>query len=185
MTEMASTVCAKRADGKSGVGLPLIGKKVRLQHQEVQICSESQALGYWFDGEIKPLNLQDGWFATNDKGALIDGEYCILGRLDNLFFSGGEGIQPEDIERVINSHPQVKQSFVIPIADVEFGQRPVAVIELSEITLADLQLWLRTKLARFQYPVAFYLLADELKQGGIKVSRQQVKLWVNKQKNSE
>ncbi len=184
MTEMASTVCAKRADGKAGVGLPLAGKKIRLQHQEVQISSDSQALGYWFDGEIKPLNLQDGWFATNDKGAFIDGEYCILGRLDNLFFSGGEGIQPEDIEKVINMHPQVQQSFIIPITDVEFGQRPVAVIEVSESALAELKLWLKTKLATFQYPVSFYLLTDELKQGGIKVSRERVKQWVQKQQSS-
>ncbi|MEX0422235.1 o-succinylbenzoate--CoA ligase [Providencia rettgeri] len=179
MTEMASTVCAKRADGKKGVGLPLKGKQVRLVDDEIQIQSDSQALGYWFDGQIHPLNCLDNWFKTNDKGAFIDGEYQIVGRLDNLFISGGECVQPEDIESVINSHPDVSQSFIIPIDDVQFGQRPVAVIEANEsVDLNQLADWLKDKLAPYQYPMAFYYLDPELKAGGIKVSRQQVKKWL-------
>lgn len=179
MTEMASTVCAKRADGKRGVGLPLKGKQIRIVADEVQVKSTSQALGYWFDGKISPLNCIDGWFKTNDKGAFIDGEYQILGRLDNLFISGGECVQPEDIEAVINSHPNVSQSFIIPIDDTEFGQRPVAVVECdSDLPLSELSVWLKDKLAPYQYPKSFYQLEPSLKSGGIKVSRQQVKNWV-------
>ena len=179
MTEMASTVCAKRADGKKGVGLPLKGKQIRLVGGEIQIQSDSQALGYWFDGQIHPLNCLDNWFKTNDKGAFIDGEYQILGRLDNLFISGGECVQPEDIESVINSYPDISQSFIIPIDDVQFGQRPVAVIEANEsVGLHQLADWLKDKLAPYQYPMALYYLDPELKAGGIKVSRQQVKKWL-------
>ncbi|WPA90928.1 o-succinylbenzoate--CoA ligase [Providencia zhijiangensis] len=179
MTEMASTVCAKRTDGKKGVGLPLTGKQVRLVDDEIQIQSDSQSLGYWFDGQLHPLNLVDGWFKTNDKGAFIDGEYQVLGRLDNLFISGGECVQPEDIEAVINAHPDVHQSFIVPVDDVQFGQRPVAVIEANEsIDLNMLADWLKDKLAPYQFPMAFYRLDPELKAGGIKVSRQQVKQWV-------
>lgn len=179
MTEMASTVCAKRTDGKKGVGLALMGKQVRLVDDEIQIQSDSQSLGYWFDGELHPLNLVDGWFKTNDKGAFIDGEYQVLGRLDNLFISGGECVQPEDIEAVINAHPDVHQSFIVPVDDVQFGQRPVAVIDADEsIDLNILADWLKDKLAPYQFPMAFYRLVPELKAGGIKVSRQQVKQWV-------
>lgn len=179
MTEMASTVCAKRSDGKRGVGLPLKGKQVRIVSDEIQIQSTSQALGYWFDGSIKPLNCIDGWFKTSDKGAFIDGEYQILGRLDNLFISGGECVQPEDIEAVMNSHLGVSQSFIIPIDDLEFGQRPVAVVECDpDLSLGELSVWLKDKLAPYQYPTRFYPLDGALKSGGIKVSRQQVKEWV-------
>ncbi|CAG9423090.1 o-succinylbenzoate--CoA ligase [Providencia alcalifaciens] len=186
MTEMASTVCAKRTDGKKGVGLPLTGKQVRLVDNEIQIQSDSQSLGYWFDGQLHPLNLVNGWFKTNDKGAFIDGEYQILGRLDNLFISGGECVQPEDIEAVINAHPDVHQSFIVPVDDVQFGQRPVAVIEANEsIDLNMLADWLKDKLAPYQFPMAFYRLDPKLKAGGIKVSRQQVKQWVQVQIDSK
>lgn len=186
MTEMASTVCAKRADGKKGVGQPLMGKNLRIVDDEIQIQSQSQAIGYWFDGEIKPLNTIEGWFKTNDKGAYIDHEYQILGRLDNLFISGGECVQPEDIEAVINTHPAVSQSFIIPIDDIEFGQRAVAVIEtIDGIELDNIACWLRNKLTPYQYPVNFYLLMDELKSSSIKVSRQHVKNWVLQQTKSD
>ncbi|MEQ5041749.1 o-succinylbenzoate--CoA ligase [Providencia manganoxydans] len=182
MTEMASTVCAKRADGRKGVGQPLSGKQVRLVDNEIQIKSHSQALGYWFDGKIKPLNTLEGWLKTNDKGAYIDGEYQVLGRLDNLFISGGECVQPEDIEAVINSHPAVKQSFIIPIDDKEFGQRGVAVVDVSETQiLSEIADWLKDKLTPYQFPVHFYRLESQLKSSGIKVSRKQVRDWVYNQ----
>ncbi|EOY8496292.1 TPA: o-succinylbenzoate--CoA ligase [Providencia stuartii] len=182
MTEMASTVCAKRADGKKGVGLPLKGKQLRLVEGEIQVRSQSQAMGYWFDGKMMPLKTIEGWFKTNDRGAYIDDEYHVIGRLDNLFISGGECVQPEDIEAVINNHPAVSQSFIIPIDDVEFGQRPVAVIEFSDkCELDTIQGWLKGKLAPFQYPAHFFLLENSLKGSGIKVSRQQVKNWVLQQ----
>ncbi|AOM40607.1 o-succinylbenzoate--CoA ligase [Xenorhabdus hominickii] len=182
LTEMASTVCVKRADGLSGVGMPLPGKFIRLVDEEIQIRADSIASGYWFDGKLKPLTNKEGWFSTRDRGVFEQGELCILGRLDNQFFSGGEGVQPEDIEQVINLHSQIEQNFIVPIPDIEFGYRPVAVIqtqcpELTE-TLAD---WLSGKLAAFQIPIACYLLPPQMSNGGIKISRQQVKQWVAEQ----
>ncbi|VEI73085.1 2-succinylbenzoate--CoA ligase [Serratia fonticola] len=47
LTELASTVCAKRADELPGVGAPLSGREIRLVDQEVWIRSTSLALGYW------------------------------------------------------------------------------------------------------------------------------------------
>ncbi|MGA6364123.1 MULTISPECIES: o-succinylbenzoate--CoA ligase [Proteus] len=182
MTEMASTVCAKRADGKAGVGLPLQGKEVRLVDDELQIMSDSVALGYWFDGKLKPLSLTaDGWYSTRDKGGFIAGEWCVLGRLDNLFFSAGEGIQPEDIEKILNTHPSVSQSFVVPIDDAEFGQRPVAVVDSDIEIINQLPQWYHSRLAGFQRPVACLQLPENLKNGGIKISRKQVQEWVKGQ----
>lgn len=182
MTEMASTVCAKRADGKAGVGLPLTGKHVRVVENEIQILSNSIALGYWFDGELKPLALtSDGWYATRDKGCFLADEWCVLGRLDNLFFSAGEGIQPEDIEKILNTHPQVSQSFVVPIDDAEFGHRPVAVVDSDIETVALLPQWYHSRLAGFQRPIACLQLPENLKNGGIKISRKQVQEWIKKQ----
>ncbi len=67
------------------------------------------AAGYWRDGALLPLVNEQGWFATRDRGEWHDGRLTILGRMDNLFFSGGEGIQPEALERVIVTHPQVSR----------------------------------------------------------------------------
>lgn len=182
LTESASTVCAKRADGLPGVGIALQGRQVKLVESEVWVKAACLATGYWRQGQLQPLTDSEGWFHTRDRGEWQQGELRILGRLDNLFFSGGEGIQPEDIERVLLQYPGVQQAFVIPAADTEFGHRPVAVIDADEaVDDAVLASWLAPQLAVFQRPVAFYRLPAELKNGGIKVSRRSVFDFVAKQ----
>ena len=181
LTELASTVCAKRADGLPDVGEALPGREVKIVDQEVWIRADSLASGYWKAGVVVPLVNSQGWFATRDRGVLNGPRLTLIGRLDNLFFSGGEGIQPEEVERVIAAHPAVKQVFVVPIDDVEFGQRPVAVVEADEdFDLSLLSEWLPGKVARFQQPVRWLRLPDEFKQGGIKISRVQLRLWVKR-----
>ncbi|HEI8866440.1 TPA: o-succinylbenzoate--CoA ligase [Serratia odorifera] len=178
LTELASTVCAKRADALPGVGLPLAGREIRLVEGEVWIRAQSLALGYWRNGALHPLVDRQGWFHTRDRGVMEQGELRILGRLDNLFFCGGEGVQPEDVERIFAEHPQISQVFVVPVDDAEFGQRPVAVVEAEgELTLDALLAWSQARLANFQRPVALLRLPKALKNGGIKVARRQVQEW--------
>ncbi|MEJ8322273.1 o-succinylbenzoate--CoA ligase [Kosakonia sacchari] len=180
LTEFASTVCAKEADGQPDVGYALPGREVKIVGEEVWLRAASMASGYWCNGELLPLVNGEGWFATRDRGELSDGRLTIHGRLDNLFFSGGEGIQPEEVERVIARHPQVQQVLVVPVDDAEFGQRPVAVVECAGDVNADaLSQWVADKLARFQQPVRWLMLPAALKNGGIKISRRAVQQWVS------
>ncbi|HAS1031454.1 TPA: o-succinylbenzoate--CoA ligase [Enterobacter cloacae] len=182
LTEFASTVCAKEADGEPDVGSALPGREVQVVNGEVWIKAQSMASGYWRDGALLPLTNSEGWFATRDRGELHDGRLTILGRMDNLFFSGGEGIQPESLERIIATHPHISQVFIVPLNDAEFGQRPVAVVECEPGTdIARLPEWVQGKLARFEQPVHWLVLPAELKNGGIKISRQALKQWVNAQ----
>jgi O-succinylbenzoic acid--CoA ligase len=179
MTETASTVAAKRADASAGVGMPLAGKDVRISDEEILIRADSLAAGYWKNGSLMPLTDADGWLHTRDRGGWHAGELFIAGRLDNLFFSGGEGIQPEDIEKVLVSHPQVSQAFVVPVADEQFGHRPVAVLDAQAgLVYAELNLWLSRKLPHFQLPVAYHALPETLAQGGIKISRLRIRQWI-------
>ena len=180
LTEAASTVCAKRADGQPDVGAALPEREVKIVDGEVWLRSASLASGYWRNRTIIPLLNQDGWFATRDRGEIRDGRLTVLGRIDNLFFSAGEGIQPEEVERVIATHPQVNQVFVVPLADSEFGHRPVAIVEgEADLDLNCLAVWVSDKLARFQQPVRWLALPPRFKNGGIKISRRALQQWVN------
>jgi O-succinylbenzoic acid--CoA ligase len=130
-----------------------------------------------------PLVNDEGWFATRDRGEMYHGNLRVIGRFDNLFFSGGEGIQPEEVERVIARHPAVTQVFIVPVDDIEFGQRPVAVVDAeSPLNFSELSAWVKDKLAGFQQPCRWLLLPEKMKGTGIKVSRHQLALWVNAHK---
>jgi O-succinylbenzoic acid--CoA ligase len=149
LTEFASTVCGKEADGAPDVGQPLPGRALKIVEGEVWLRADSMAAGYWRDGGVLPLVNEQGWFATRDRGELREGKLTLLGRMDNLFFSGGEGIQPEEVERVLLAHPQIQQAFIVPLDDAEFGQRPVAVVECdAQCDVTALAVW-----ARISWPV--------------------------------
>lgn len=180
LTEFASTVCAREADGGDDVGTPLPGRELKLVEGEIWLRAQSMAAGYWRDGELLPLINAEGWFATRDRGELRDGKLHIIGRMDNLFFSGGEGIQPEEVERVIVTHPAVSQVFIVPVDDVEFGQRPVAVVDAENTCdFTELACWAKDKLAGFQQPRHWLRLPETMKNSGIKVSRHQLRQWVD------
>lgn len=180
MTEFASTVCGKRANSSPGVGKPLPGRELRLVDGEVWLRGSSMAAGYWQQGRLVRFTDDDGWFHSRDRGRFIDDELYIIGRLDNLFFCGGEGVQPEDIERVLATHASVRQAFVVPVPDEEFGQRPVAVVD-CDIPHTELRRWLEPQLAPWQRPVAYLSLPETLDSGGIKIARSQITDWAASQ----
>ena len=179
MTEMASTVTAKRANASAGVGAVLPHREVMLQDGEVWVKGETLCLGYYRNKTVFPVSEQ-AWFATKDLGHWQDEELHITGRADNMFISGGENVQPEDIERVLLAHPQISQAFVLPIDDAEFGQRPVAIVALSPDSTPyreQLVAYMQTQVAAYRRPVAYYLLPQDV-AGGIKVSRAQLAQWL-------
>lgn len=90
LTEFASTVCAKAADGAADVGEPLPGREVKIVAGEIWLRASSMAAGYWRDGQLLPLTNDEGWFATRDRGELHNGRLTVVGRLDNLFLAAAK-----------------------------------------------------------------------------------------------
>lgn len=181
MTEMASTICAVEAE-LGNVGLPLKYREVKIEQSEIWVKGKPLALGYWQkNGQIRPLVNAEGWFATQDRGEWNNKKQLVIkGRLDNMFISGGENIQPEEIEQIIFRSNLVEQVFVLPIDDNEFGQRPIAVVQFKQPNLVQevnkLKNWLSDKLEKFKHPIAYYFLDIEQyqTQEAIKISRKQL-----------
>ncbi|WGE36740.1 o-succinylbenzoate--CoA ligase [Actinobacillus genomosp. 1] len=186
MTEMASTICAVENE-LDNVGYPLKGREVKLVENEIWVKGSGLALGaLQKNGEIRPLVNQAGWLQTKDRGEWNSvGKLVVKGRLDNMFISGGENIQPEDVEKVIYQSGMVNQVFILPVEDAEFGQRPVAVLQFTQsdfaANCANLTAWLSDKLEKFKQPIAYYPLdlVQTQQQGGIKVSRAKLQSVLN------
>ncbi len=75
----------------------------------------------------------DGWFATGDL-ARIDprGNLYITGRAKDLIKSGGEWINPAEIEAVVGANPDVALVAVIGRTDPKWGERPILLVEMQE-----------------------------------------------------
>lgn len=175
LSEMGSQVCTAIPAQPGLVGKPLPGREVKIENGEICVRGDTLFLGYDAAHGIEPARDADGWFHTRDKGWLTEqGELIVEGRLDNLFISGGENIQPEAIEQQLVNHPAVAQALVVPVCDEEWGARPACFIDwLAEpCPYAELEAWLRQRLPGFMVPDCW--LAWPAQGGALKPSR---RLW--------
>lgn len=181
LTEAASTVTAKSIDDHYSAGFVLPKRDVKLQGSRILIGGETLASGYYNQGKLTPI-ARNGWFDSKDLGEWQGRELTIIGRADNQFISGGENIHCEEIESVLNQLESVRQAFVIPIEDSEFGHRPVAVLDCHTMpTTSQIEPLLKSQLSRFKWPIAYHKMPNELLTSGIKVSRIQIKQWLTGQ----
>lgn len=73
---------------------------------------------------------EEGYFNTGDLAKIDEqGNLTICGRSKDLIKSGGEWINPAEIEEIVGSLPEVAQVAVIGRADEKWGERPVLIVE--------------------------------------------------------
>ena len=114
-------------------------------------------------GDDEPAVDADGWFDTGDL-AVIDetGNVSITGRAKDLIKSGGEWINPGEIEAIVGALPEVAQAAVVGRAHDKWGERPILVIEPrkgAEISDETVLAALRARVARWWLPDAIVRVA--------------------------
>jgi o-succinylbenzoate---CoA ligase len=164
LTEMASQVTTT----SPGAALEELNTAGRvLPHREVSVSREGEILvrgETLFTGYVKGERIDRpvdaaGWFHTGDLGGLDeDGHLWVKGRQDNMFVSGGENVQPEEIEEALCRLQGVEEAVVVPISDEEFGARPVAFVRVTGGAPEPgvLSRALESSLPRFKIPVSFH-----------------------------
>ena len=84
-------------------------------------------------GASAPALDADGWFDTGDLANIDEtGALTIAGRSKDLIKSGGEWINPGEIEEIVGGMEGVALAAVIARADAKWGERPVLVVELRK-----------------------------------------------------
>ncbi len=149
MTETCSFIAI------DGVVAP--GRTVTLIDGEIGIAGPTLFQGY-LENHALHLPLQNGYFLTKDLGCWKDERLSYKGRKDRLFISGGENIQPEEIEAILTQLTRGKAR-VIPIECPEFGMRPFAFLEYPDALCIKK---LRSLLPQFKVPVGFQPLLEPL-----------------------
>jgi acyl-CoA synthetase (AMP-forming)/AMP-acid ligase II len=81
----------------------------------------------------------DGWFPTGDLARIDkDGNLAVVGRAKDLIKSGGEWINPAEIEALVGAHPEVSLAAVIGRSDPKWGERPILLVEIrGNKTISD------------------------------------------------
>lgn len=108
-------------------------------------------------GEAAPATDANGWFPTGDLARIgLDGNLIITGRAKDLIKSGGEWINPAEIEAIVGALPDVSLAAVIGRPDAKWGERPILLVELRD----DRKLSDETLLAPLKDKVAPWWIPD-------------------------
>ncbi len=182
-TEMASQITTTQPDDSldhlltSGRILPF--RKLSIADDgEILVKGQTLCKGYVEGHTFRDVRNSEGWFHSGDMGKLDEKQYLIIkGRLDNMFISGGENIQPEEIEQYLKQIDNIAEAVVVPIPDPEFGMRPVAFLEGSEgsYNIPEIREFLAKHLPGFKIPDRFLPFPDTLSNRSMKINRKKLK----------
>ncbi|MCX6151713.1 MAG: o-succinylbenzoate--CoA ligase [Ignavibacteriales bacterium] len=157
------------------------------QTGEIVVCGNSVMQGYWNDPEETNKRSINNEYFTSDIGYLdSDGYLYIDSRRDDIIISGGENINPTEIEQEIFKYPNVREVCVVGLKDNEWGQIVAAAIvpiTPEKILSADLLKFLKCKLAGFKLPKQFLVLQQLPKTQLGKIKREEVRLLFEDNKN--
>lgn len=110
----------------------------------------------------RSVHLEPGVYTYGDLGYVDEDGYLFLtGRAQDVICSGGVNIHPAEVEAVLLAHPAVRDAAVLGVADEEFGERVLAVVELAgQVTVPELRRHCRTRLAGFKVPAQWRLVEE-------------------------
>jgi acetyl-CoA synthetase len=124
-------------------------------------------LGYFNDPEATAGKFKDGWACSGDTGYRdADGYLWFRGRKDDVIGSAGYRIGPTEVEESLIKHPAVALAAVVGSPDELRGAIVKAFVKLapgytaSESLAAELQQFVKSRLAAHEYPREVEFVAD-------------------------
>ena len=123
--------------------------------------------GYWERPDATAAAFAaGGWLRSGDLARQDeDGYYYVVGRIKDMFISGGENVYPVEVENVLAAHPAVAEAEVVAVADEKWGEVGHAFLRLhaqAERPEADaLRSFCRERLAAYKVPKRFVIVVGD------------------------
>lgn len=158
----------------TSIGRPLEDVDVRIVDEEDREVPQGQVgelvaqgarvmKGYWGQQAETQDTIRGGWLHTGDLAYQDEDGYIYLaGRARDFIKRGGEMISPEEVERVLTSHPGVEEAAVIGVPDVDWGERVRAIVVRrgEKVTADELIEYCRQRLAGFKRPESVVFVVE-------------------------
>ena len=134
--------------------------------------------GYWNMPSETANALRDGWLYTGDLAIIDeDGYHRIVGRKKEMIIVSGYKVFPDDVDRVLMSHPAVFEAATIGLPDEKRGERVKSFVVLKpgrQATKQDLVAFCRENLAAYKVPRDIEFRGELPKSGALKVLRRKL-----------
>jgi len=132
---------------------------------EILVRSPSVMQGYFRQPEATADTIRGGWLRTGDLGSLDGAGYIRFhDRLKDMVKTGGNNVYSQQVERVLQRHPCVREVAVFGVPSEKWGEEVTAVVVLrdgTQATAVDVQAFGREHLARYMVPKQVIFLRYE------------------------
>jgi len=145
---------------------------------EIAIQSPAVMKGYFKNEEETEKALKGGWLHTGDYGRMDEeGFVYFADRKKDIVRRGGENISSLEVEAVMNAHPKVALSAVIPVPDPILIEEVKAYIISGDqsLTYEEMAQYCEEKLAFYKRPRYFEFRADLPKTPTMRVKKNVLK----------
>jgi fatty-acyl-CoA synthase len=156
----------KYATSKAGsIGVPMSHSEVRVvdqNEQQVGVNTPGELLikgphickGYYKNEEAFQATCRDGYFATGDLVRFDeDGFYYVVGRIKDMYISGGENVYPGEVEKQLTSHHDIHEAVVVAVSNEKWGEVGYAFLKTDRnIEFNEVRDYLNSKLSRYKHP---------------------------------
>ena len=169
-------LAAPSKNGVVGVGFPLPGVEIRIVSGLIEVRGPTLFSGYL--GHTAAFD-EDGFFNTGDRGE-FDPQLglFVFGRQSELIISGGENVDPSEVEHALLTCSGIEAALVFGVPDPEFGERVAAALELRPGVSFDEQAMfaeLDQRLASFKQPRALCCFDRLARLASGKLDRAQIR----------
>ena len=142
---------------------------------DLYIKGPSAALMYWGNREKSRDTFQGAWTKSGDKYVRnADGSYTYAGRSDDMLKVSGIYVSPFEVEATLVQHPAVLEAAVIGVSDENGLTKTKAYVVLkagAQASEAQLQTFVKDKLAPYKYPRVIEFIAELPKTATGKIQR--------------
>jgi fatty-acyl-CoA synthase len=119
---------------------------------------------------------EDGWLRSGDLGCQDeDGYYYIVGRLKDMYISGGENVYAAEVEGLLAGHPGILEAAVIGVPDERWGEVGCAYLlqQPGHMPPADEELvsFCKQNMATYKVPKYFIRVDDFARTAAGKVQK--------------
>lgn len=145
---------------------------------DLVVQTPSLMSGYLHRDDLTAATLRNGWLWTGDVGCIdADGTIRLTGRRKYEINRAGLKVYPEDIDLLLERHPDVVEACAFGIPDPVIGEAVGVAVVLKDGATADvkaLRTWMSERLVAEKVPANWYLVHEIRKSDRGKINRNQV-----------
>jgi len=173
------------------IGVPIVGTDCRIvdmesgtrdlppgEAGELLIRGPQVMRGYWNKPEETANVLRDGWLYTGDLAVMdADGYFKIVGRKKEMIDASGYKVYPDEVDRVLMSHPAVLEAATIGVPDPKRGETVKSFVVLRpglRASAEELVAYCRENLAAYKVPKEIEFRSELPKSAALKILRREL-----------